>query len=219
MTGGDDAKGGGLDWAAAYQRLTRLAATTEAATTTDPEREAVALEFGVPYAPSRHFIVRDVEPNGTAASAGLRDGDVLLRINDTPVGPDESIATRYALQRYVREAPAGSPVAFDILRAGVPLEQEGAVRRIPVSEIEVEEEDPAAEAARRRRGRLTELLNRVSAFYEAYLWREDKAAKARAYLAPLMKGEDPPPFRDGLPQYVRLKNVAVAKKLSAQFKV
>ncbi len=44
-------------------------------------------------------------------------------------------------------------------------------------------------------------------------------AKARAYLAPLMKGEDPPPFRDGLPQYVRLKNVAVAKKLSAQFKV
>jgi DNA primase len=49
-------------------------------------------------------------------------------------------------------------------------------------EIEVEKEDPAAEAARRRRGRLTELLNRVSAFYEAYLWREDKAAKARAYL-------------------------------------
>ncbi|MCC7216606.1 MAG: 6-phosphofructokinase [Burkholderiales bacterium] len=44
-------------------------------------------------------------------------------------------------------------------------------------------------------------------------------AKARAYLGPLMKGEDPPPFRDGLPQYVRLKNVAVAKKLATQFKV
>ncbi len=49
-------------------------------------------------------------------------------------------------------------------------------------EIEVEKEDPAAEAARRRRGRLTELLNRVAAFYEAYLWREPKAAKARDYL-------------------------------------
>lgn len=49
-------------------------------------------------------------------------------------------------------------------------------------EIEVEKEDPAAEAARRRRGRLTELLNRVAAFYEAYLWREPKAAKAREYL-------------------------------------
>ena len=44
-------------------------------------------------------------------------------------------------------------------------------------------------------------------------------AKARAYLGPLMKGEAPPPFRDGLPQYVRLKNVAVPKKLAATFKV
>ena len=42
-------------------------------------------------------------------------------------------------------------------------------------------------------------------------------AKARAYLTPLIKGEAPPPYRDGLPQYVRLKNVAVPKKLSAAF--
>ena len=39
--------------------------------------------------------------------------------------------------------------------------------------------------------------------------------KCREYLAPLMKGEDYPPYKDGLPQYVTLKNVAVAKKLSA----
>ena len=44
-------------------------------------------------------------------------------------------------------------------------------------------------------------------------------AKARAYLGPLMKGEDPPPFKDGLPQYVRLKNVAVPKKLATPFDV
>ncbi len=44
-------------------------------------------------------------------------------------------------------------------------------------------------------------------------------AKARAYLAPLMRGEDPPPYKDGLPQYVRLKNIAVAKKLKTEFKV
>ncbi|MCC6193312.1 MAG: 6-phosphofructokinase [Burkholderiales bacterium] len=43
--------------------------------------------------------------------------------------------------------------------------------------------------------------------------------KARAYLGPLMRGEDPPPFRDGLPHYQRLKNVAVAKKLATEFKV
>ena len=42
-------------------------------------------------------------------------------------------------------------------------------------------------------------------------------AKARAYLRPLMLGEDPPPFRNGLPHYVRLRNVAVPKKLSAGF--
>lgn len=42
--------------------------------------------------------------------------------------------------------------------------------------------------------------------------------KCRSYLAPLIKGEDYPPFKDGLPQYVQLKNIAVAKKLGA-FKV
>lgn len=41
-------------------------------------------------------------------------------------------------------------------------------------------------------------------------------AKCREYLGPLMKGEDYPPYGpDGLPRYVTLKNVAVAKKLAA----
>ena len=44
-------------------------------------------------------------------------------------------------------------------------------------------------------------------------------AKARAYLSPLTRGEAFPPFRDGLPQYVRLKNVAVAKKLTTSFSI
>ena len=42
--------------------------------------------------------------------------------------------------------------------------------------------------------------------------------KCREYLEPLIKGEDYPPYKDGLPQYVRLKNVAVAKKVGA-FKI
>jgi 6-phosphofructokinase 1 len=44
-------------------------------------------------------------------------------------------------------------------------------------------------------------------------------SKARAYLAPLIKGEAPPPYRDGLPQYVRLKNVAVPKRLATSFDI
>jgi 6-phosphofructokinase 1 len=37
---------------------------------------------------------------------------------------------------------------------------------------------------------------------------------ARRYLAPLIRGEDYPPYdRDGLPKYVRMKKVLVRKKL------
>lgn len=36
----------------------------------------------------------------------------------------------------------------------------------------------------------------------------------REYLQPLIEGEDYPPYKNGLPDYVRLKNVAVEKKLS-----
>ena len=43
--------------------------------------------------------------------------------------------------------------------------------------------------------------------------------ECRAYLAPLIEGEDYPPYRNGLPHYVRLKNAAVPKKLSGTFKV
>ncbi len=38
--------------------------------------------------------------------------------------------------------------------------------------------------------------------------------KCRNYMEPLIKGEDYPPYKNGLPRYVRLKNVAVAKKLA-----
>jgi 6-phosphofructokinase 1 len=41
--------------------------------------------------------------------------------------------------------------------------------------------------------------------------------KGRRYLAPLIKGEDYPPYKDGLPQYVVLKNTAVKKKLGTAF--
>ncbi len=41
----------------------------------------------------------------------------------------------------------------------------------------------------------------------------------RRYLQPLIVGEDYPPYRDGLPQYVKLKNVALPRKLSTAFKI
>jgi 6-phosphofructokinase 1 len=42
---------------------------------------------------------------------------------------------------------------------------------------------------------------------------------ARRYLAPLIVGEVYPPFKDGLPDYVKLQNAAVPKKLSVEFAV
>ena len=39
--------------------------------------------------------------------------------------------------------------------------------------------------------------------------------KCREYLQPLIKGEDYPPYKNGLPKYVTLKKVAVPKKLDA----
>lgn len=41
----------------------------------------------------------------------------------------------------------------------------------------------------------------------------------RRYLQPLIEGEDYPPYKNGLPDYVRLKNVAVPKKLNKPFTV
>ena len=42
--------------------------------------------------------------------------------------------------------------------------------------------------------------------------------KARRYLAPLIEGEDYPPYSNGMPKYVRLKNVLVPRKLPSDWK-
>jgi 6-phosphofructokinase 1 len=44
-------------------------------------------------------------------------------------------------------------------------------------------------------------------------------AAARRYLQPLIVGEDYPPYINGLPKYVKLKNVPVAKRLKTRFVV
>jgi len=43
--------------------------------------------------------------------------------------------------------------------------------------------------------------------------------KCRQYLEPLVQGEDYPPYRNGLPAYVKLRNAAVPKKLGTVFKI
>ena len=68
---------------------------------------------------------------------------------------------------------------------------------------------------------LSDIANKEKMLPRGFITREGYGItdKARTYLAPLIRGEAPPPYRDGLPQYVRLKNVAVPKRLSTAFDV
>lgn len=43
--------------------------------------------------------------------------------------------------------------------------------------------------------------------------------RCRTYLQPLIKGEAYPPYKDGLPRYVQLKNIQVPKILKTEFKI
>jgi len=57
-------------------------------------------------------------------------------------------------------------------------------------QIDYEEISPEADAARRRKERLSQLLERATTFYERMLWDSEHGAKAREYLASRGLGED-----------------------------
>jgi 6-phosphofructokinase 1 len=65
--------------------------------------------------------------------------------------------------------------------------------------------------------RLSQVANHEKKLPRSYITRDGYGitAAARTYLAPLIRGDAPPPYgKDGLPAYVTLKNVAVKRKLS-----
>ena len=68
---------------------------------------------------------------------------------------------------------------------------------------------------------LDQVANREKKMPRNYITRDGFGITeaAREYLAPLIVGEAYPEYRNGLPRYVRLKNIAVAKKLKATFKL
>jgi 6-phosphofructokinase 1 len=66
--------------------------------------------------------------------------------------------------------------------------------------------------------RLERIANREKKLPRSFITRDGFGitAAARRYLAPLIRGEAPPPYgKDGLPHYVTLKNVSVRKQLPA----
>jgi len=68
---------------------------------------------------------------------------------------------------------------------------------------------------------LGEVANKEKKLPREYI-REDGfgiTAACRRYLEPLIAGEAYPPYRNGLPDYVRIKGVAVRRKLKDEFKL
>ncbi|MEE9142217.1 MAG: 6-phosphofructokinase, partial [Gammaproteobacteria bacterium] len=68
--------------------------------------------------------------------------------------------------------------------------------------------------------KLSQVANKEKAMPRRFINRDGFGitASCRRYLEPLIRGEDYPPYKDGLPVYVKLKNKLVPKKLKTMFK-
>jgi len=68
---------------------------------------------------------------------------------------------------------------------------------------------------------LEKVANREKKMPRNYITRDGFGITeaARDYLAPLIAGEAYPPYKNGLPDYTRLKNLAVPRKLKTRFKL
>jgi 6-phosphofructokinase 1 len=66
---------------------------------------------------------------------------------------------------------------------------------------------------------LAEVANKEKMMPRDFIGRDGFGitASCREYLAPLILGEDYPPYKNGLPAYVSLKNQRVARKLATEF--
>lgn len=67
--------------------------------------------------------------------------------------------------------------------------------------------------------KLSRVANREKRMPRNYISRDGFAitARCRRYLKPLIRGEDYPPYRHGLPRYVALKNKPVPRLLDVDF--
>jgi len=69
--------------------------------------------------------------------------------------------------------------------------------------------------------KLSDVANREKMLPRSYITKDGFGitAACRRYLAPLINGEAYPPYENGMPKYVTLKNTPVKKKLKTEFKL
>ena len=120
------------------------------------------------------------------------------------------------LQRSARHIASKTDVehAYAVGRAGVEYALAGKNAVMPV----IVRSSDAPYRWKIEAAPLGKVANHEKTLPKSYIRRDGYGITeaARRYLEPLIRGEDPPPSgKDGLPKYVRLKNVAVKKKLPA----
>ncbi|MDZ7751614.1 MAG: 6-phosphofructokinase [Gammaproteobacteria bacterium] len=121
------------------------------------------------------------------------------------------------LQRAARHLASKTDVdqAYAMGKAAVELAVAGENAVMPT--IDRTSNDPYAWAV--GKAPLSEVAN-VEKFMPAEFISDDGfgiTAACRQYLEPLIQGEDYPPYVNGMPAYVTLKNVAVARRLDSDF--
>ena len=91
-----------------------------------PLDENIAEALGLPK--DRGEIVRSVQPNEPAARAGIQQGDVILRVNNQEVNPDQTVSYLIA------NTPVGSRVPVDLIRNGRRMTLQVTVQQRPTEE-------------------------------------------------------------------------------------
>ncbi len=117
------------------------------------------------------------------------------------------------LQRSARHIASATDVeqAYAVGRAAVELALEGHTAVMPI--IKRLSDDPYEWEV--THAELSEIANTEACVPAEYI-REDGfgiTEACRRYLRPLIAGEDYPPYRNGLPDYARLRKVGVPRKL------
>lgn len=123
------------------------------------------------------------------------------------------------LQRSARHIASAVDVrqAYDVGAAAVKMALAGKTAVMPV--IKRVSESPYR--WRIEEAPLAKVANKEKKLPRNYISRDGFGITeaARRYFTPLVKGEDYPPYTDGLPRYVTLRNVPVPRKLDSDFVV
>ena len=91
-----------------------------------PITDEIADSLGLPH--NRGELVRVVPPNLPAAAAGVRPGDIVLKVNGEAVTPDRT------LSGIVADLAPGTRIPIDVLRQGKPMTLTATVAKRPTQE-------------------------------------------------------------------------------------